>query len=77
MLKPGKMKEIMEEIGKVRVDVVSAQEIRRKGQKRMDKNDFSLFYSGPRERTGQYGTGFIINAKIRVKKKKPSLFLAS
>ena len=28
MLKPGKMKEIMEELGKVRVDVVAVQEIR-------------------------------------------------
>jgi len=28
MLKPGRMKEIMEEIGKARVDVVAVQEIR-------------------------------------------------
>jgi hypothetical protein len=67
----------MEEISKVRVDVGSAQEICWKGQGRMDKQDFSLFYSGPREpreRTGRYGTGFIINAQIR---KKPSFFQAS
>jgi len=25
----------------------------------------SLFYSGPKERKGRYGTGFIINAKMR------------
>ena len=24
-----------------------------------------LFYNGPKERTGGYGTGFIINAKMR------------
>ena len=60
MLKPGKMKEIMEELGKARVDVVAVQEIRWQGQGRIDKKDFSPFYSGPKERTGRYGTGFII-----------------
>jgi len=35
------------------------------GEGIIDKKDFSLFYSGPKERTGRYGTGFIINAKIR------------
>jgi hypothetical protein len=64
MLKPGRMKEIMEETGKARVDVVAVQEIRWQGQGRIDK-DFSLFYSGPKERTSRYETGFIINAKIR------------
>jgi exonuclease III len=64
MVKPGKMKEIMEEIGKARVDVMAVQESRWQGQGRIDK-DFSLFYSGPKERTGRYGTGFIINAKMR------------
>ena len=65
MLKPGRMKEIMEEISKARVDVVAVQKIRWQGWGRIDKNDFSLFYSGPKERTGCYGTGFIINAKMR------------
>ena len=65
MLKPGRMKEIIEEIGKARVDVVAVQEIRWQGQGRIDKKDFSLFYSGPKERMGRYGTGFIINAKMR------------
>jgi exonuclease III len=70
MLKSGRMKET----GKVRLDVVAVQarldvvavqEIRWQGQGRIDKKDFSLFYSGTKERTGHYGTGFIVNAKIR------------
>ena len=59
------MKQIMEEIGKVRVDVGAVQEIRGKGHGRNDEKDFSLFYSGPKERAGRYGTGFIISAKMR------------
>jgi len=54
------MKEIMEEIGKAKVDVVALQEIRWQ-----DKKDFTLFYSGPKERTGRCGTGFIISSKMR------------
>jgi hypothetical protein len=42
----------MEELGKARVDVVAVQEIRWQGQGRIDKKDFSLFYSGPKEGMG-------------------------
>jgi len=66
MLKPGRMREILAEIGKARMDVVAVQEIRWQGRGRIDKKDFSLFYIGPKERTGRYGTGFIINAKMRI-----------
>jgi exonuclease III len=45
MLRPGRMKEIMEEIGKARMDVVAVQEIRWQGRGRIDK-DFALFYNG-------------------------------
>ena len=31
----------------------------------MIKKDFSIFYSGPKESTGHYGTGFVIKAKMR------------
>jgi hypothetical protein len=65
VLQPGRMKEIMEEIGKARVDVVAVQEIRWQAQGSIDNKDFSFFYSGPKERTGRYGTGFIISAKMR------------
>jgi exonuclease III len=65
MLKPGKMKERMEEIDKAKIDVVAVQEIRWQGQGRIDKKDFSFFYSGPKERTGLNGTRFIVNAEIK------------
>jgi exonuclease III len=65
MLKPGRMKEIMEEIGKAQVDVVAVQGTHWHRQGRIDKKDFSLFYSEPKERTGRYGTGFIINSKTK------------
>jgi len=55
----------MEEIGKTRVDVVDVQEIGWQGQGRIDKKDISLFYSGPKEMTGRYGTRFIVNGKMR------------
>jgi hypothetical protein len=49
------------------VDVVAVRKIHWQGQGRIDKKDLSLslslslFYSGPKERMGRYGTGFIIN----------------
>jgi exonuclease III len=55
----------MEKTDKARVDVVAVQEIRWQGQGRTDKKDFSFFYSGPQERTGRCGTGFIVNARMR------------
>jgi hypothetical protein len=55
----------MEEIGQARVGIVAVQEIRWHGQGRIDKKDFSLFYSGPKERTGRYWTGFILNAEMK------------
>ena len=67
------MKEVMDENGKTRVGVVYVQEIRWHGQGRIYK-DFSLFYSGTKERTGHYGTGSITNAKMR---KSFIFFLAS
>jgi hypothetical protein len=48
MLNPGRIKEIMEDMGKARVHVVAVQEIRWKGQGRIDKKDFSPFYSAPK-----------------------------
>lgn len=65
MLKAGKMAEIAEEVLKYGMDVVALQEIRWNGNGRVDKKDYSMFYSGPKMRTGQCGTGFILNNKMK------------
>ena len=49
------MKEIMEEIGKAKVDVVALQEIRWQGQGRIDKKD--LIFSTVDPKRGQVGVG--------------------
>ncbi|XP_039298026.1 uncharacterized protein LOC120354685 [Nilaparvata lugens] len=65
MLRAGKMNEIAEEILKYKFDLVALQEVRWKGQGRIDKSNYSLLYSGPEQRTGMFGTGFIVAKKLR------------
>ena len=50
--KPGRMKEIMEEIGKARVDVVAVQEIRWQGQGRIDKKRYFSFLQWTQRKDG-------------------------
>jgi exonuclease III len=65
MLQAGKMAEVAGEILKYGMDVVALQEISCRGHGRVDKKNYSLFYSGPETRTGQYGTGFSVNSKAK------------
>lgn len=65
MLKPGKINEIAEEMQKNRIDILGLQEIRWQGQGRIDKKDFTILYSGPGNRTGLFGTGFMLSSKTR------------
>jgi len=65
MLQPGNMMEIADEVLKLGIDLVALQEIRWQGQGEINKKNFTVLYSGPENRTGQYGTGFIISRKIK------------
>ena len=60
LLKPGKMQELAEELGKTQLEIVAIQEIRWSGSGVIKKKYFSLYYSGTKEQVGLAGTGFII-----------------
>jgi len=65
MLQPGKMMEIADEVLKLGIDLVALQEIRWQGHGEINKKNFTVIYSGPENRTGRYGTGFIISRKVK------------
>ena len=69
MLKPGKMKEIMEELGKARVDVVAVQEIRWQGQGKIDKKRFFPLLQWPQRENGSIWDRIYCKCK---NKEKPS-----
>jgi hypothetical protein len=44
---------------------LAVQEIRWQGRGKIDKNNFTIFYGGTENRTGNYGTGFIISKRMK------------
>jgi exonuclease III len=63
MLKPGKMKEIAEQMLRTQLQIIALQEIRWKGHGQI-KNTYSLYYSYSEQTTGYLGTGFVVKEEI-------------
>jgi exonuclease III len=65
MPQPGKMMEIADEVLKLGMDLVALQEIRWQGHGEINRKNFTVICSGPENRTGQYGTGFIYQERLK------------
>ncbi|XP_055384430.1 craniofacial development protein 2-like [Condylostylus longicornis] len=55
-MRPGKMNEIASEMMKNNLDIIALQEIRWMGYGKINKPDFSIYYSGDNFRSGMCGT---------------------
>ncbi|PSN31824.1 Craniofacial development protein 2 [Blattella germanica] len=64
LLKPGKLQELKEQIKNTTIDIVAVQETRWTDVGMIKKKDFTFYYGGPKTRTGQAGTGFLIKQKM-------------
>ena len=64
MLKPGKMREIAEQIQNTTLQIVALQEIWWKVYGHIKKKDYSLYYSYNPDSTGHLGTGFLVKKEI-------------
>ncbi|PNF19070.1 hypothetical protein B7P43_G11303, partial [Cryptotermes secundus] len=65
MLQPGKMQEVAQEVIHYKTDNMALQEIRWQGTSRIDNPELIIICSGSHERTGQFGTGFMITRKMK------------
>jgi len=65
MLQAGKMQKIRNEMTAYKIDIIALQEIQWQGQGWIDKPDYTLLYSESEEKTGQLGTGFMMNNAMK------------
>jgi exonuclease III len=64
MMQPHKMQEITNEMERNKTDILALQEMCWQGQGRIDKQKYTVLYSGPEYRTGQLGTGCVITSSM-------------
>ena len=65
MLKAGKMNEIVDEMLKMRLQIIALQELRWKRAGQINKTKYTLYYTCNSEKTGQFGTGFMVWNEIK------------
>ena len=66
MLVAGKMEEIGKVLEEYNIGILALQEIRWKGEGKLDREKYTLFYGGE-DKQGSNGTGFMVNKKFREK----------
>jgi exonuclease III len=59
------MQELAEQISKPQLEILVIQEIRWSGTSLIKRQNYSLYYSGHRSKTGQVGTGFILLKRMQ------------
>ena len=57
------MQELAEQTSETQLEIVTIQEIRWGGTGLIKKQNYSLYYSGSSSKTGQAGTGYILQKK--------------
>ncbi|PSN47766.1 Craniofacial development protein 2, partial [Blattella germanica] len=58
-------RELVDEISKTNIEILTIQEIRWSGEGTISKDKYTLFYSGNKDKAGQAGTGFLVNKKLK------------
>jgi exonuclease III len=59
------VQELPQQVNRIKLDAVAIQEIRLSGTGLNKKKNFSFYYSGANNNTGQAGTGFLIQKKMQ------------
>lgn len=58
------MQKIASKAAKYKIDILALQETRWDGAGRVDKKNFSMFYTVESTKSGQRGAGFVLNKRI-------------